>query len=190
MTHPAPIWITTAIACILLIACRANKEVVETATGQTAASVSATVQSDTAHWQLVYPKTAKTECDLWRKGNVYTLDTCEASWTVDTTFSVNVHISIKLDESDSDFTHMDYSERLKCPRGKPFVKFIDSLNQNKDVKRVDYHIPPILIKEQSPKTARAKSARQSKSFCVLSFFFSPFNLFGQNKTGCGNRSYL
>ena len=160
MKHPAPIWITTAIACILLIACRTNKEVAESmqqVSSQTTTSVIETEKittcSDTAHWRLVYPKTSKTECDLWRKGNVYTLDTCEASWTVDTTFSVNVHISIKLDESDSDFTHMDYSERLKCPRGKPFVKFIDSLNQNKDVKRVDYHIPPILIKEQSPKTS-------------------------------------
>ena len=30
MKHPASIWIITAIACILLTACRANKDVAET----------------------------------------------------------------------------------------------------------------------------------------------------------------
>ena len=100
MKHPAPIWITTAIACILLTACRINKDVAETQlqprdqqktamadlsaytslasrteTGQTAASVSATVQPDTAHWQLVYPKTARLKENLWKKGNIYVVDT-------------------------------------------------------------------------------------------------------------------
>lgn len=155
--------IALTAVCILLAACRAKKEVAEanlsesaatvnsTATGNTPLTSSVAVQSDTNYWQLVYPKTAKTECDLWRKGNVYTLDTCEASWTVDTTFSVNVHISIKLDESDSDFTHIDYKERLKCPQGKTFVSFVDSLQQLTEVERIDYHIPPVMLRDNSQK---------------------------------------
>ncbi len=147
--------ITLTSTCILLTACRANKEVMETetatATGQAAATATATVQSDTAHWQLVYPKTAKTEGDLWRKGNIYTLDTNETSWTVDTTFSLSVFFSIKMDESDSDFTHIDYKERLKCPRGKTFVSFVDSLQQLTDVERIDYHIPPVMLRDISQK---------------------------------------
>ena len=72
---------------ILLAACRAKKEVAETnlsesaatvnstATGNTPLTSSVAVQPDTNYWQLVYPKTAKTEGNLWRKGNVYTTDT-------------------------------------------------------------------------------------------------------------------
>ena len=158
MKHSATIGIITAIACIAFTACRTNKEVAESmqqVSSQTTTSVIETEKittcSDTAHWRLVYPKTAKTEGDLWRKGNVYTLDTNEASWTVDTTFSLNVFFSIKMDESDSDFTHIDYKERLKCPQGKTFVSFVDSLQQLTEVERIDYHIPPVMLRDNSQK---------------------------------------
>ena len=172
------IWITTAIACIMLTACRTNKQAAKmqqqpkkqqetaitnlsastslasrTETEQTAASESATLRTDTAYWQMVYPKTAKTEGDLWRRGNVYTLDTNEASWTVDTTFSLNVFFSIKMDESDSDFTYIVYNERLKCPRKKTFVSFVDSLQQLTKVERIDYHIPPVMLRDISQKVS-------------------------------------
>ncbi len=115
MKHPAPIWITTAIACILLIACRTNKEVAETqqqtnsfqktavsnpqgntataghaATGQVAATATATVQSDTAHWQLVYPKTARLKENLWKKGNIYVVDTNQPKFCEVDTSNIDV----------------------------------------------------------------------------------------------------
>ncbi|MBR5665329.1 MAG: hypothetical protein IKX13_06225, partial [Bacteroidales bacterium] len=169
MKHTAAIWITTAIACILLVACRANKEANESQqqsqnrqetavtnpsetnsvangtttgqstatagnseTGQAIASATATVQPDTAHWQLVYPKTAKTEGDLWQKGNVYTLDTNDVKFhKVDTNCAV-----ILVDCSWSGgpmpaFKFADYAisggAQYRRPSGMSFISFLECL---------------------------------------------------------------
>ena len=104
--HLFPIVIALTAACILLAACRAKKEVAEanlpesaatvnsTATGNTPLTSSVAVQPDTNYWQLVYPKTAKTEGNLWRKVNVYTTDTNNyIYYEVKDTSSVTIHIS-------------------------------------------------------------------------------------------------
>ncbi|MBQ2488444.1 MAG: S8 family serine peptidase [Bacteroidales bacterium] len=135
MKHPAAIWITTAIACILLIACRTNKEVAASAN-------TATVQPDTAHWQLVYPKTKKTEGDLWRQGNVYALDTNDVKFHRVDTNSIQVFYT-NLHESGGTYTELS--------PGMSFPAFIDSLERNKEVERVNYHIQFVKLKDKTKK---------------------------------------
>ena len=84
-------FVCVVVFSLLFSACRTNKEVAESmqqVSSQTTTSVIETEKittcSDTAHWRLVYPKTAKTEGDLWQKGNIYTNDTNKSSQFVDT----------------------------------------------------------------------------------------------------------
>ena len=145
MKNTATIWITTAIACILLTACRANKEAAETNLSESAATVNSTatgnaplkssvaVQPDTNFWQLVYPKTAKTEGNLWRKGNVYTLDTNDVRfYRVDTS---NVTILVECiwsgDGPMPAFKFASYAvsggAQYPRPSGMSFISFLKSL---------------------------------------------------------------
>ena len=135
MKHPAAIWVITAIACILLTACRANKEVMETATGQTAASVSATVQPNTVHWQLVYPKTAKLKDNLWKKGNIYVVDTNTSFLFVDTQ-------SVLISQKEPTY------RSINCPSQKKFLSFLGDLEKDSSIKEIkfvllEYHVPSV-----------------------------------------------
>ena len=88
--------------CILLAACRAKKEVAEanlsesaatvnsTATGNTPLTSSVAVQPDTNFWQLVYPKTARLKENLWKKGNIYVVDTNQPKFCEVDTSNIDV----------------------------------------------------------------------------------------------------
>jgi hypothetical protein len=178
MKHSATIGITTAIACILLIACRANKEVMETATatGQVAASANtATVQPDTVHWQLVYPKTAKTEGDLWRKGKIYTLDTNDVKFhKVDTNCAVILVDCSWSGGPEPAFKFADYAisggAQYRRPSGMSFISFLESLEPEPEIVRISYNTTRFLIRGKSAKISGTlyKQRKQYYSYgCII-----------------------
>ena len=191
MKHSATIWITTAIACILLTACRANKEVMETetatATGQAAATATATVQPDTAHWQLVYPKTAKTEGDLWQKGNVYTLDTNDVKFhKVDTNCAV-----ILVDCSWSGgpmpaFKFADYAisggTQYPRPSGMDFITFLKSLEPEPEVVRISYNTTRFLVRGKTVKTSETLY-KQRKQYYSYGRIIQGYRMDGKVESG-------
>ena len=153
MKHPAPIWITTAIACILLIACRANKEVMETATatGQVAATATATMQSDTAHWQLVYPKTARLKENLWKKGNIYVVDTNQPKFCEVDTSNIDVMSYTDFDYRGEKIYGLYSGWSIDCPKDISFVQFLQEIDQIPNPRSYSYCIKKILVKEKSDK---------------------------------------
>lgn len=176
MKHTALIWIITAMACIAFTACRANREVVETQrqspnrqetattdppgnaitaghveTGQATASATNTMQPDTAYWQLVYPKTARLKDNLWKKGNIYAVDTNQPKFCEVDTSNIDVI-------SYSDFYYRGetiyglYSGwHIRCPKDISFVQFLQEIDQIPNPRNYYYRIKKILVKEASDK---------------------------------------
>lgn len=176
MKHLTTIWIITAMACIAFTACRANKEVAETQrqspnrqetattdppgnaitaghveTGQATASATNTMQPDTAYWQLVYPKTARLKDNLWKKGNIYAVDTNQPKFCEVDTSNIDVI-------SYSDFYYRGetiyglYSGwHIRCPKDISFVQFLQEIDQIPNPRNYYYRIKKILVKEASDK---------------------------------------
>lgn len=159
--------ITLTSTCILLAACRAKKEVAETnlsesaatvnstATGNTPLTSSVAVQPDTNYWQLVYPKTAKTEGNLWRKGNVYTTDTNNyIYYEVKDTSSVTIHISGlygSFSENGKEFYNISGGDNYPRPSNMSFLSFLQHAENRKEITSIFFHFNMVKEKDTSNK---------------------------------------
>ena len=144
-------FVCVVVFSLLFSACRANKEVVETATGQTAATATATVQSDTAHWQLVYPKTARLKENLWKKGNIYVVDTNQSKFCEVDTSNIDVMSYTDFDYRGEKIYGLYSGWSIDCPKDISFVQFLQEIDQIPNPRSYSYCIKKILVKEKSDK---------------------------------------
>ena len=109
------------------------------------------MQPDTAYWQLVYPKTARLKENLWKKGNIYVVDTNQPKFCEVDTSNIDVMSYTDFDYRGEKIYGLYSGWSIDCPKDISFVQFLQEIDQIPNPRSYSYCIKKILVKEKSDK---------------------------------------